>query len=104
MTQAIKLYEAGKYRIPNFSYLFSIKPEINLFEPKDKQHGEIACFEPGAFRYGHGEDGPSITIEKELKQGWVQKNTIFGNDICLLKDYTNDGEFDIEDFEIYIMI
>ena len=104
MTQAIKLYEDGKYRIPNSAYLFSIQPEINLFEPKDKQHGEIACFEPGAFRYGNGEDGSSITIEKELKQGWVQKNTIFGNDICLLKDYTNDGEFDIDDFEIYIML
>ena len=80
-----------------------MQPEINLYQPKDKKHGEIACFEIGAFRFGNGEDGPAITIEKDLNQGWVQKNTIFGNDICLLKDYTNDGEFDIDDFEIYIM-
>ena len=103
MSQAIKLYEDGKYRIPNSAYLFTVEPEINLYQPKDKQHGEIACFEAGAFRFGNGEDGPAITIEKELKQGWVQKNTIFGNDISLLKDYKDDGEFDIEDFEIYIM-
>ena len=103
MSQAIKFYEDGKYRIPNSAYLFSVQPEINLYQPKDKKHGEIACFEIGAFRFGNGEDGPAITIEKDLNKGWVQKNTIFGNDICLLKDYTNDGEFDIDDFEIYIM-
>ena len=103
MSQAIKFYEDGKYRIPNSAYLFSVQPEINLYQPKDKKHGEIACFEIGAFRFGNGEDGPAITIEKDLNQGWVQKNTIFGNDICLLKDYTNDGEFDIDDFEIHIM-
>lgn len=103
MSQAIKLYEDGKYRITNSAYLFMVQPEINLFQPKDKKHGEIACFEAGAFRFGNGDDGPAVTIEKELKMGWVQKNTIFGNDICLLKDYKDDGEFEIEDFEIYIM-
>ena len=104
MTQAIKLYEDGKYRIPSSAILFTAEPEINLFEPKDKKHGEIVCFEVGAFRYGNGEDGPAITIEKELKFGWTQKNTIFGKDVCLLKDYSNDGEFEIEDLEIYIML
>ena len=104
MNQAIKLYEDGKYRIPSSASLFTAEPEINLYEPKDKKHGEIACFEVGAFRYGNGEDGPAITIEKELKFGWTQKNTIFGNDVCLLKDYSNDGEFEIEDLEIYIML
>ena len=73
MSQAIKLYEDGKYRIPNSAYLFTVQPEINLYQSKDKKHGEIACFEAGAFRYGNGDDGPAITIEKELKQGWVQK-------------------------------
>lgn len=103
MNQAIKLYEDGKYRIPTSASLFTVEPEINLYEPKDKKHGEIACFEAGAFRYGNGEDGPAITIEKELNFGWTQKNTIFGNDVCLLKDYSDGGEFEIENFEIYIM-
>ena len=103
MNQALKLYEDGKYRIPTSANLFTVEPEINLYEPKDKKHGEIACFEAGAFRYGNGEDGPAITIEKELKFGWTQKNSIFGNDVCLLKDYSDDGEFEIEDFEVYIM-
>ena len=103
MTQAIKLYDDGKYRIPNSAYLFTVEPEINLYQPKDKKHGEIACFEAGAFRFGNGDDGPAITLENELKLGWTQKNTIFGNDICLLKDYKDDGEFEIENFEIYVM-
>ena len=103
MSQAIKLYEDGKYRIPNSAYLFSVQPEINVFYPKDKKHGEIACFEAGSFRFGNGEDGPAITLEKELKEGWVQKNTIFGNDVALLKDYKDDGGFEIDDIEIYIM-
>ena len=103
MSQAIKLYEDGKYRIPNSAYLFSVQPEINVFHPKDKKHGEIACFEAGSFRFGNGEDGPAITSEKEFKEGWVQKNTIFGNDVALLKDYKDDGGFEIDDIEIYIM-
>ena len=103
MNQPIKLYDDGKYRIPTSAYLFTVEPEINLYQPKDKKHGEIACFEAGAFRFGNGDDGPAITIENDLKLGWTQKNTIFGNDINLLKDYKDDGEFEIENFEIYVM-
>lgn len=103
MNQAIKFYEDGKYRIPTSAYLFTIEPEINLYKPKDIKHGDIVCFEAGAFRFGNGEDGPAITIEKDLKFGWTQKNTVFGNDVCLLKDYTDDGEFVIDNMEIYIM-
>ena len=104
MNQAIKFYEDGKYRIPTSAYLFTMEPEINLYKPKDIKHGDIACFEAGAFRFGNGEDGPAITIEQDLKLGWTQKNNAFGNDICLLKDYKDEGEFEIEDFEIYIML
>ena len=103
MDQTIKLYEDGRYRIPISAYLFSAVPEINVYGPKDKKHSEIVCFEAGAFRYGNGEDGPAITLESELKYGWTQKNTVFGNDICLLKDYKEDGEFIIDNLEIYIM-
>ena len=103
MSQTIKLYDDGKYRIPNSAYLFTVEPELNIYQPKDKKHGEIACFEAGAFRFGNGDDGPAITLDHELKLGWTQKNTIFGNDICLLKDYKDDGEFEIENFEIYVM-
>ena len=49
MNQAIKLYDDGKYHIPTSAYLFTVQPEINLYKPKDKQHGEIVCFEAGAF-------------------------------------------------------
>ena len=103
MDQIIKLYDDGKYRIPISAYLFSASPEIKVYAPKDKMHSEIVCFEAGAFRYGNGEDGPAITIDGDLKIGWTQKNTVFGNDICLLKDYSEDGAFIIENLEIYIL-
>ena len=103
MDQTIKLYDDGRFRIPISAYLFSASPEIKVYKPKDRMHSEIVCFEHGAFRYGNGEDGQAITLEGDLKTGWTQKNTVFGNDVCLLKDYTNDGEFTIENLEIYIM-
>ena len=104
MDQVIKLYDDGRFRIPISAYLFSVEPEIKIYAPKDRMHSEIVCFEPGALRYGNGEDGPAITLESELKVGWTHKNTVFGNDICLLKDYTDDGEFTIDNLEIYMMI
>ena len=103
MDQVIKLYEDGRYRIPISSYLFSVEPELKVYAPKDRKHSEIACFEAGAFRYGNGEDGPAITLDSDLKVGWTQKNTVFGNDICLLKEYADDGEFTIDNMEIYVM-
>ena len=103
MDQAIKLYDDGRFRIPISAYLFSAVPEVNVYKPKDRMHSEIVCFEHGAFRYGNGEDGQAITLDSDLKTGWTQKNTVFGNDVCLLKDYTNDGEFTIENLEIYIL-
>ena len=103
MDQVIKLYEDGRYKIPISSYLFSVEPELKVYAPKDRKHSEIACFEAGAFRYGNGEDGPAITLDSDLKVGWTQKNTVFGNDICLLKDYADDGEFTIDNMEIYVM-
>ena len=104
MDQVIKLYDDGRFRIPISAYLFSVEPEMKIYAPKDRMHSEIVCFEPGALRYGNGEDGPAITLESDLKVGWTQKNTVFGNDICLLKDYTDDGEFTIDNLEIYMMI
>ena len=103
MGQNIQFYEDGKYRIPYSAYLFSVEPEMKLYMVKDRMHDEIVCFEPGALRYGNGEDGPAITIDSELKVGWTNKDSVFGNDIKLLKDYSNFGEFDIKNMEIYLM-
>ena len=75
MKQNILFYEDGKYRIPPVSYLFTVSPETNVYAPKDKIHNEIACFEPGALRFGFGENGPAISIDSELKVGWTEKET-----------------------------
>ena len=104
MDQGIKLYDDGRYRTPISAYLFSAEPKVQVWKPKDRMHSEMVCFEAGAFRFGNGEDGPAITIESDLKVGWTQRNnTVFGNDVNLLNDYSNDGEFIIDNLEIYIM-
>ncbi len=103
MEANIKLSDNVKYIIPPQSYLFSIRPEMKIYEPKNKQHDEVVCFEPGAIRYGYGRDGPAITINYNLQEGSTEKNSVFGKDICLIKDYTNEGTFLIKGLEIYLM-
>lgn len=103
MEQNIKLNENIKYLTPHDSYLFSLKPEMKVYEPQNKESDEIVCFEPGAIRYGYGRDGATITINYDLKEGSTEKNTVFGKDICLIKDYSNDGIFTIKGLEIYLM-
>ena len=104
MEQNIKLKDNNvKYLIPPVSFLFSVRPEMKVYEPKDKEHDEIVCFEPGAIRYGYGKEGPAITINYDLKEGSTEKDTVFGKDICLIKDYSNEGGFTIKGLEIYLM-
>ena len=103
MEQNIKLKDNVKYLIPPISYLFGVRPEIKVYEPKNKEHDEIVCFEPGAIRYGYGKEGPAITINYDLNEGITEKNTVFGKDICLIKDYSDEGLFAIKGLEIYLM-
>ena len=104
MDQGIKLYDDGRYRIPISAYLFSAEPNVHVWKPKDRMHSEMVCFEAGSLRFGNGEDGPALTLDSDLKVGWTQRNnTVFGNDVNILKDYADDGEFTIDNLEIYIM-
>ena len=103
MQQRIHLNETVEYKNVPFSYLFSISPELKIYEPKDKQHDKIVCFEPGAIRYGFGNDGPAIMINYDLNEGITEKNNIFGDEICLIKDYSNEGFFIIKNLEMYLM-
>ena len=103
MEQNIKLKDNVKYLIPPVSYLFSVRPEIKVYEPMNKEHDKIVCFEPGAIRYGYGRDGPAITINYDLKEGSTEKNSVFGKDICLINDYSDEGGFIIKGLEVYLM-
>ena len=103
MEQNIRLKEDVKYLVPSVAYLFSVRPELKIYEPNNKQIDEIACFEPGAIRFGYGREGPAITINYDLKEGSTERNTVFGKNICLLKDYSDQGNFTIKGLEIYLM-
>ena len=103
MEQNIKLKENVQYLKPPQSFLFTIRPEMKVYEPSDKEHDEIVCFEPGAIRYGYGKDGPAITINYDLQEGSTEKDSVFGKDICLIQDYSNEGGFNIKGLEIYLM-
>ena len=103
MEQNIRLNDDVKYVTPPQSFLFTIKPEMKVYEPSDKEQDGIVCFEPGAIRYGYGRDGPAITIDFDLTEGITEKNSVFGKDICLIKDYSDEGVFTIKGLEIYLM-
>ena len=100
--QSIKLNENVEYKSLPLSYLFTISPENKLYELKN-QSDKVICFEPGAIRFGYGNDGPAITINLDLNEGITEKNSVFGDNICLIKNYDNDGFFNIKKLEIYLM-
>ena len=102
MKKKIKLDENMEYKPVFISYLISVSPELKFYEHKNK-NDEIICFEPGAIRFGKGNDGPAIMINYDLNEGITEKNSIFGENICLLKDYENEGYFNIQKLEIYLM-
>ena len=102
MQQSIKLSDNVEYKNLPLSYLFSISPELKFYEHKNKDD-KIVCFEPGAIRFGYGNYGPAITINYGLNEGITEKNSVFGDDICLIKDYSNEGFFNIRKIEIYMM-
>ena len=102
MEQSIKLSDNIEYKDLPLSYLFSISPELKFYEHKNKDD-KIVCFEPGAIRFGYGNYGPAITINFGLNEGTTEKNSVFGDDICLIKDYSNEGFFNIRKIEIYMM-
>lgn len=89
----------GNFLNPKSKILFTIKPEVKIYSP-DKDKTKIALFEPGAIRYGIGEDGDAFCIGHDLKSGWSEKNTVFG-EVELVKE---GGEFNIKNMEVYLMI
>ena len=103
MQQNIKLYENIEYKVVPLSFLISISPELKLYEHKNLKNDKIVCFEPGAIRFGYGNDGPAIMINSDLNEGITEKISVFGEDVCLLKDYSNEGFFNIKKLEIYLM-
>lgn len=103
MKQAIKLYDSVRFITLSEAYLFTVKPEMKVYTAKDPGHDEIVCFEPGAFRYGNGTDGPAITLSFDLNYGRTEKNTVFGNDVKLIQDYSEDGMFKVKNLEIYLL-
>jgi len=102
MQKNLKLEENIEYQNVPLAYLLSISPELKLYGHKDK-NDNIICFEPGAIRYGYGDNGPAILINYDLSEGSTEKNSVFGENICLLKDYSDDGFFNIKNLEIYLM-
>ena len=103
MTHNIQLTESGKYERPLMAYLISVRPEITLYGPQKGKKQGVVLFEPGAMRFGYGENGPAISIDHDLKIGITEKETVYGN-VSLLKDYSNGGEFNIKNMEVYLMI
>ena len=103
MNNNLQITKNGECIIPGTAVLFGITPKFQIYS-KEKTAREIALCEPGCLRFGKGEDGFAISIDHDLKVGWTEKNSVFGENIELLGNYDNDGEFNIKNFEIYLMM
>ena len=100
MKHSIYLNEKGKYDVPKSSFLITVKPNLKIYSPKIPNENEIILVEPGALRFGFGENGPAITLDKDLNEGWSMDNSVFG-DVKLVSD--GDGSFNVKNLEVYIM-
>ena len=103
MNNNLQITKNGECIIPGTAVLFGITPKFQIYS-KEKTAREIALCEPGCLRFGKGEDGFAISIDHDLKVGWTEKNSVFGENIELLGNYENGGEFNIKNFEIYLML
>lgn len=100
MTRTIFLNEDGKYDVPKYSFLISIRPNLQVYSPKIPNENEIILVEPGALRFGFGENGPAISIDKDLNDGWSMDNSVFGN-IKLVSE--GDGSFNVKNLEVFLI-
>ena len=100
MTHTIFLNEDGKYDVPNYSFLISVRPNLKVYSPKIPNENEIILVEPGALRFGFGENGPAISIYNDLNEGWSMENSVFGNDKLVSE---GDGSFNIKNLEVFLL-
>lgn len=94
--------ERFDYITPLHSVLIKARPNVEVHEYYRREK-EILLFEPGAIRFGYSDDGAAFTIAHNLKEGWTEKASVFG-DCQLLKDPESDGHFKVKRMEIYLMI
>lgn len=90
------------YIAPKQAVLFKARPEVGVYD-YDKNQMEVLLYEPGAIRFGYGDDGPAISIGADLKEGWTEKKSVFG-EVQLLKDPNADGSFKIKNMEVYLLV
>ena len=99
MTHNIFINKNGQYDIPKNSFLISVKPNLKVYSPKNSYENDIILIEPGALRFGFGENGSAICIYQDLNIGWSNDNSVFGK----VKLVCDDGSFNIKNFEVYLM-
>ena len=99
MTHNIFINKNGQYDIPKNSFLISVKPNLKVYSPKNSYENDIILIEPGALRFGFGENGSAICIYQDLNIGWSNDNSVFGK----VKLVYGDGSFNIKNFEVYLM-
>ena len=99
MTHNIFINKNGQYDIPKNSFLISVKPNLKVYSPKNSYENDIILIEPGALRFGFGENGSAICIYQDLNIGWSNDDSVFGK----VKLVCDDGSFNIKNFEVYLM-
>ncbi|MCQ2821340.1 MAG: TLD domain-containing protein [archaeon] len=90
-----------EYVAPSTAVLFTARPNVGVYD-YDKNQKEVVLYEPGAIRFGYGDDGPAITIAHNLREGWTEKKTVFG-EVNLLNE-EGDGSFKIKHMEVYLLV
>ena len=92
----IIMHTDNKYQRPNSSFLFTIKPSFEIYNPNDSD--EILYVTSKDFIFGNGPNGPAIQLNQDLKNGDSYGGGCFNNP-CLVHD--PDGHFSVKKLEIF---
>ena len=86
----------NKYFRPSASYLFTVKPNYNIYTAGDSD--EILYVTTKHFIFGNGKNGPAIHLNEDVKQGDSYGGGCFNNP-SLVKD--KGGHFTVTKIEIF---
>jgi len=84
-----------KYERPTQSFLITIRPNFCTYEA-NKHCDDILYCDNQIFMYGGGVNGPALSIDNNLKNGFSYEPNAFG-----VPKLGVNGEFTVKKFEIY---
>jgi len=90
----------NKYKKPMKSIVFSITPDVVVYQPEKDAENIFFC-NYDCFMLGGGKNGPAIYIDNDLKSGYSSDENCFQTHSLIQSN--KYGEFVLKKMEIYLL-